>query len=383
MTLNTPNDRWHFLTTLAHPREVVQRFTPNWFSVTMGTGILAIGLGQFPQVPVLQQAGEALWLANIVLFLLFSTVYAARWTLYFDGARRILDHSSMSMFLGCIPMGLATIVNGFLLFGVPLMGDLALQIAEVLWWIDAAVAMVVGLGVPFLMFTRHVHSMEQMTAIWLLPFVACEVAAASGGLLLPHIGDSAMQLNVLVTSYVLWACSVPLAMSIIVILVLRLAIHKLPHETMAASSWLALGPIATGALGMMLFAQNGPSVLVANGLGTYADAIGGASMLVGVLLWGYGVWWTAMATMITMRYFRSHVPFNLGWWGYTFPLGVFAVATLRLGAILPVGVIQALGTLLVGALAVIWITVMVRTLAGAWNGRLFESPCLQGQEVGV
>lgn len=381
MTMDTLANRPRLLAALDHPSEVIRQFTPNWFAATMGTGILAIGLGQFPDIAVLHQAGQALWLFNIGLFLLFSVAYAARWIVYFDGARRILDHSSMSMFLGCIPMGLATIINGFLLFGIPSLGDAAVQIADTLWWIDAAIALVVGLGVPFLMFTRHAHAMEQMTAIWLLPFVACEVAAASGGLLLPHVGDGAAQLTILLTSYVLWACSVPLAMSIIVILVLRMAIHKLPHVSMAASSWLALGPIATGALGMMLLAQNGPAVLAANGLGDYAAAIGGTSLLTGVLFWGYGVWWTAMAAMITIRYFRSHVPFNLGWWGYTFPLGVYAVATLRLESIFPIDALHILGCVLVASLAVVWTVVMVRTFAGAWAGRLFMAPCLADEKA--
>jgi tellurite resistance protein TehA-like permease len=34
-----------------------------------------------------------------------------------------------------------------------------------------------------MMFTRQEHSIDQMTAVWLLPVVAAEVAAASGGLL--------------------------------------------------------------------------------------------------------------------------------------------------------------------------------------------------------
>ena len=35
------------------------------------------------------------------------------------------------------------------------------------------------------MFTRQTHGLERMTAVWLLPVVASEVAAVSGGLLAP------------------------------------------------------------------------------------------------------------------------------------------------------------------------------------------------------
>jgi len=364
------------IASLERPSEIIRQFTPNWFAATMGTGIFAIALGQFPALPPLFTLGQSLWLFNIVLFILFATLYGARWVMHFDGARRIFDHSSMSMFLGCIPMGLATIVNGFIIFGIPLFGETAVTIAQTLWWADAVIALACGIGVPFLMFTRHDHAIDQMTAIWLLPVVGCEVTAASGGLILPHLADSATQLTILFASYGLWACSVPMAMSIIVILVLRMAVHKLPPASMAASSWLALGPIGTGALAMLLFAQNGPAVLAASGLGLYADAIGGASLLMGILLWGYGFWWLATASLITARYFRNPVPFNLGWWGYVFPLGVYAVTTMRLASMFPVGILSAFGIVLTAAVAAVFHIVAARTIAGAWRGNLFNAPCL-------
>jgi tellurite resistance protein TehA-like permease len=83
------------------------------------------------------------------------------------------------MFLGAIPMGLATIINGLLVFGLPLWGKPALSVAHALWWADAAMSVACGLLVPFLMFAIQSHGIERMTAIWLLPIVATEVAAAN------------------------------------------------------------------------------------------------------------------------------------------------------------------------------------------------------------
>jgi hypothetical protein len=63
------------------------------------------------------------------LFVLFNLLYAARWVFFYDGAKRIFGHSVVSMFFGAIPMGLATIINGFLVFGVPMWGNAAVEIA--------------------------------------------------------------------------------------------------------------------------------------------------------------------------------------------------------------------------------------------------------------
>ncbi|XAZ22762.1 TDT family transporter [Sinorhizobium sp. B11] len=355
---------------------ILRHFTPNWFATTMGTGILAVCLAQFPGVPALHTAGEALWLANIALFAVLTSVYAGKWLLHPGAALRAFDHPVVSMFFGCIPMGLATIVNGFLIFGPSLFGDTAITIAAHLWWADAALAVLAGLAIPLVMFTRQQHAIEHMSAIWLLPIVASEVAAASGGLLVPHLAEGA-QLPVLFVSFMLWSCSVPLALGILVILFLRMALHKLPPASMAATSFLALGPVGTGALGLALFSANGGQALVASGLGQLAPAISGAALLGALLLWGYGLWWLGLAVAITINHLRRGLTFNLGWWGYTFPIGVYAVATLRLSSIFPLPALTVFGEVLVVALAAVWVVVVVRTSRGAYNGSLFVDPSLE------
>ena len=365
------------LSQLAHPREVIRQFTPNWFAATMGTGVLALALAQV-DVPGLRGLAESLWLLTIGLFVLFTLLYTARWVLFFDEARRIFAHSTVSMFFGTIPMGLATILNGCLVFGINRWGEGILPWVEALWWFDVGLALLCGVAIPYLMFTRQEHSIDQMTAVWLLPVVAAEVAAASGGLLAPHLVDAHTQFQVLITSYVLWAVSLPVAFSILTILMLRMALHKLPQANMAASSWLALGPIGTGALGMLLLGADAPAIFAANGLGSLGEIARGLGLIAGIVLWGAGLWWLLTAVLITLRYIRHGMPFNLGWWGFTFPLGVYTLATLKLAAWLGLGFFHELCMLVVVALATLWLLVTALTLRGAWHGELFVSPCIAG-----
>lgn len=360
-----------------HPREVIRQFTPNWFTVTMGTGVLALALNQLgPGNPLLHGAGTLLWLFNILLFALCTVLYGARWLLFRSDALPIIEHPVMPMFLGAIPMGLGTIVNGFLAFGIGWLGSAAVRIATGLWWLDAALAVGVGLAVPLLMFTRQRHSIEQMTAVWLLPIVPAEVTAASGGLLIPHLANPAAAQHLLVYCYILWAISVPLALGLLVILFLRLVLHKLPKRDMAVSSWLALGPLGTGALALLLLGHDAaamPTVFGLPGFGAVAQALG---LIGGLVLWGYGVWWLMMAAIMTLTYLREGLPFNMGWWGFTFPLGVFTLATFRLGAATGMGLFTGLAAIFTLVLLGFWLLVGARTLAGGYNGRLFVAPCL-------
>jgi C4-dicarboxylate transporter/malic acid transport protein len=357
--------------------EIVRNFTPNWFTATMGTGALALTLNQFPlPLPGLRAVAESLWLGNIALFALFSLLYAARGLLFPREAALIFRHPVMSMFFGAIPMGLATIANGFLAFGPDFLGmGLAVSVARTLWQADAAMSVACGLAIPYFMFTRQEHSIEKLTAVWLLPIVASEVAAASGGLLAPHLAAPEAFL-VLILSYVLWACSVPLAMSVLVLLFLRLALHKLPERDMGVSAWLALGPIGTGALGLVLLGTAAPAIFAANGLATVGEFALGLGVIGGLILWGYGAWWLGLAVLKTARYLRDGLPFNLGWWGFTFPLAVYSLATLALARVTGLSLFGFAGGGLTVCLAIFWVIVASRTLRGAWSTTLFVAPCL-------
>lgn len=365
------------LATLDHPIEAVRRFTPNWFAATMGTGIVALLPGQFPESgPLLHSAGETLWRLNSLLFLLCATMYAVRWLLFPQEARRILDHGVASMSLGTIPMGLATIINGLLLYHGATPG--AVAAAETLWWIDILLALACGVGIPLLMFTRQHHAIENMTALWLLPIVAAEVAAVSGALLAPHLLTPEAQRAALFASYALWACSVPVAFAILTILILRMALHKLPPAEMAATSWLGLGPIATGALGLLLLGNAAPAILSEPRFADIATVAHGLGLIGATLLWGFGLWWLLLASAITLGHARTGAPFNLGWWAYVFPLGVYTLVTLRLAAQFDLAPLMIFGRLLTAALLLAWLIVATRTLRGAWRGDLFDAPCLRG-----
>src|ERR1700734_1203861 len=144
-----------------HPREIIRQFTPNWFTATMGTGATALVLNQFPlPVPGLHAIAAFLWQANIVLFAALTLLYLARWSFFAEGAAKSMLHPVTPLALGAIPMGLATIVNGYLVFGTPRYGAEAVTIAQALWYVDVLLSVGIGLFVPFLMFTRQPHSME-------------------------------------------------------------------------------------------------------------------------------------------------------------------------------------------------------------------------------
>ena len=365
-------------TQLGQRHNIIRQFTPNWFTVSMGTGVVALIISEFPMIKALTwQLGTGLWYFNILLFVLFSVLYGLRWAFYSHEAKQIFQHPSMSLFLGTIPMALATILNGFLKYGQPIYGDTAVQIAQMLWYADVVLALLVAWAVPFAMYRHQEHALQQMTAVWLLPIVACEVAASSGGLLLGHLAADTHAVAILLGSYVLWGVSVLPAFAILTILMLRLVLHKLPEKELAVSSWLALGPIGTAALALLVLGHQAPTLMASLGLAQLGQLFQQAGILASLILLGFGLWWLGIAVLTTLHHAKQDLPFNLGWWGLTFPLGVYTLAILNLAQQLNLAFLYAVGYAFAAILMLLWSLVATKTAQGFYQGHLFFSPCLK------
>lgn len=365
-------------TQLGQRQNLIRQFTPNWFTVSMGTGVVALIVSEFPMLKAFTwQLGTGLWYFNILLFVLFSVLYGLRWAFYPHEAKQIFQHPSMSLFLGTIPMALATILNGFLKYGQPIYGDTAVQIAQTLWYADVVLALLVAWAVPFAMYRHQEHALQQMTAVWLLPIVACEVAASSGGLLLGHLATDIHAVAILLGSYVLWGVSVLPAFAILTILMLRLVLHKLPEKELAVSSWLALGPIGTAALALLVLGNQAPTLMASLGLAQLGQLFHQAGILASLILLGFGLWWLGIALLTTLHHAKQDLPFNLGWWGLTFPLGVYTLAILTLAHQLNLAFLYAVGYAFAAILMLLWSLVATKTAHGFYQGHLFFSPCLK------
>jgi hypothetical protein len=66
----------------------------------------------------------------------------------------MITHPTQSMFIGTLPMGFATIVNMLCFVCVPAWGDWARDFAWAMWIIDAAIAVVTALSLPFMLYVK-------------------------------------------------------------------------------------------------------------------------------------------------------------------------------------------------------------------------------------
>ncbi|PSN66035.1 hypothetical protein BS50DRAFT_404583 [Corynespora cassiicola Philippines] len=365
-------------------RRVVQNFIPSWFAVTMGTGIVSVLLHSLSTLyqdsyRLLNTLSIIFFALNVVLFSLILLVSVLRYTLYPATWELMLRHPAQSLFLGTLPMGFATIVNMFTLICVPRWGGPTIYIAWAMWWIDVAVSVACCFGLPFQMMTKHQNRHETMTAAWLLPIVAPIVAASSGAVLAAALPDPQHALLTIITSYVLWGTGVPLSMFVLVMYFHRLAVHKLPPQEVIVSVFLPLGPMGQGGYSIMELGTMAMKIFPETQ--TLHPAAGDILYVLGfgiaLILWGFGLVWFFFALASISR---SKFPFNMGWWGFTFPIGVFGMSSMMIGQELPSAFFRILGTIISVSVILLWLVVASATLKNIIYGNLFSAPCLREME---
>src|SRR5260370_21440151 len=66
-------------TSLQHFSDKIRQFTPNWFAMTMGNGIVSLVLAALPEsFPAQHTLAVSLWCVDIVLYAVFTAMFAAR-----------------------------------------------------------------------------------------------------------------------------------------------------------------------------------------------------------------------------------------------------------------------------------------------------------------
>jgi len=291
----------------------------------------------------------------------------------------MLNHPAQSLFIGTLPMGLATIVNATALIMVPAYGSWAVNLTFALYWLDVLLTLFSIFVVPFKMINSHPLTIDKMTAAWLLPIVPAVVVAASGGIVATTLEPS-RALIVLVISYCFWGLGMGLSFLIMSLYLYRLMIHKLPDAEIIVSAFLPLGPIGQGAFGIQQLALAGKKVFTEMELiqdPNSGEIIFIISTMVGLILWGLGIWWLAHGiTSVLVRLKEGRITFNMGFWGFIFPLGVFATATISLGNAIPSAFFKILATVFIICLMLLWFWIAGKTLYKTITRTIFYAPCL-------
>lgn len=345
---------------------------PGWPAAVMGSAILAVAANANPgNLDALAGAAHGVAASFAVIAYVMAAVLllvtAARWIRCTGAAVADLHHPVLGAMHATVPGALLVLAVMTSTVGPRILPAAAVvPVVAVLATVGSLLALLIGVTFGLVLFTGEVAG-PMVNGAWFIPPVVTVIVPMALTPLLPHVGVDVARLLL----FVGYAC---LGLGFVLFLLVlgqlhdRLVLHALPPAQLAPTLWIALGPIGVSVLGPLALARAGAEML-----GTAGPVLILVSQVVGTALWGFGVWWLAVALALTVRYLRSGaIPFHVGWWGFVFPLGAYTVATLTLARAWQLPAIEGLGSVLFVALVAVWATVVARTAAAMRTGAVWR-----------
>ena len=352
---------------------VLRKFHPGWFAAVMGTGIVGVAAylnpgGQAELRHIAHVVGVAFVLLAWVLAVAIAVPYLARLVRYRDAALADLRHPVIGALYATLPAALLVLaVATAAVGGSVLPAHTVVVIVGVLAAIGAPLAFAIGVLFSYVLFSSDGVPGDTVNGGWFIPPVVAIIIPLTFIPLLPHLSTGTGRL-LLVLGYATFGIGLLLFLLIAAMLFARLVSHPLPPAPLAPSLWIGLGPIGVGTIALLRLAAAGHPFW-----GTGAAAVQTVSQLAAATLWGLGLWWLAIAALLLIRYLRhGGLPFSVGLWAFTFPLGAYTVATLLLARTWHTTALEWMGAVLFLALVAFWVVVSTRTARAIHSGQAWQ-----------
>ncbi|MGO1227770.1 MULTISPECIES: tellurite resistance/C4-dicarboxylate transporter family protein [unclassified Brachybacterium] len=329
---------------------------PGYFALVMGTGIVSIGLRMVGADAAALGLLVLAALAGIVL----AVLYVLRWTRH--RARMRADAKNPE-----IAFGYFTIVAAACVVAVGLQQVGFGTASVVLLGVAAAIWIVLGYVLPWqvLMARDGEPILARTNGSWFIWSVASHSLAVGLSGLEPATPAYANLLGLL--TVLAWSVGTILYVGIAVLVILRIVHFGITPRQFEPTYWVAMGALAISVVaGAGIYAMEPvPMVDAARGL------IGGTV----VIFWCFALWqYPLLAGAGFWRHAIHRVPLRYvpSLWSIVFPLGMFAVASLRLGRVEHLPLVEGVGIAGLVLAVLAWIAVaaglmmtLLRGLRGA------------------
>lgn len=299
-----------------------------------------------------------------LLGVLIAVPYLARWILYPKAAWADMRDPTVGPLHGTFPGGILVLAVAVSTVGPQVLPVRSVPtVVEVLAAVGIPLALAISLLFAYLLFTLDLPDTRVVNGGWFIPPVVTIIVPVVLVPLLGQVGPSAARL-LLFTGYAFWGVGFLLFLLVMGLLHDRLVTRALPAAAMAPSLWIVLGPLGVGAAALLDLAHAAPLVL-----GPNAAVIGTLTLVGASALWGFGAWSLLVALVLLGRYLhRGGVPYGVGWWAFTFPLGALTLATSSLANAWKLPIVSDIALGLLVGLVVVWLIVTVGTIGSVVTG---------------
>lgn len=333
---------------------------PAWFGAAMGTAAVGAVAALNPgRAAALEAPSHVLGVGLLALSSLAFVVLLVR-DFGVRGMGRTLRAQMRSPITGAVFATIPGSVNVIAVAAIKLWPWLTTSATG--WWFVALLASVgtalgLWLTVEFFVgaFEHAQVEARSISGVWFIP----ETVILLGALLFSELARTApvAAQNLTVLAFALLGAGGILFAFTASMFINRLVLHAHNPKAEVPAVMIMISPLAVTSMALPAVALD--ATLVG---GTWTAAVLEMSAVLAAMLWGFGLWWIAVAAMIASHARRSALTDTAADWAFIFPPAAMVLATLTLARFWQAPLVEGLGVAMSVVLVAIWATVATRSV---------------------
>ncbi|MCI0467263.1 MAG: tellurite resistance/C4-dicarboxylate transporter family protein [Beijerinckiaceae bacterium] len=232
-----------------------------------------------------------------------------------------------------------------------------------LWLLSLAMwLLLIYLGFAVMTFRSTAIRADAAHGGWLLAIVGSESLVILGALIAPSAGASGPSVFVLI--HMLWGVGIGLYAVLVTIIAFRIFFLATVPDDLTPMLWVVMGAaaISTNAGSTLLLKDSGLPPLTFT-----RPFIEGVTLI----LWAWAAWWIPLLLLFGVwkhAVCRAPLTYTPLLWGIVFPLGMFALASLRLSLAAHFSPLRTISLAMLWISVAAWAATFAALLAVAWRG---------------
>ena len=302
-----------------HLAKRIAELHPAYFALVMATGIVSIASHLFG----LPEVAQVLFGINLTAYCVLLLIYIIRASRFVEAFTA--DWSSHKRAFGFFTIIAATNVLGTQVYA--LTGQMAM--AEALWWIGIVFWTICTYSVFVLLIVKEEKPslVEGINGGWLIAVVSTQSVCVLGCQVKPLILSSNFSAFILLS---FWLFGGMLYIWLISLIFYRYMFFRFAPSDLIPPYWINMGAMAITTLAGVELVNNFSDLEPISSITPFIKGLA-------AMYWATATWWIPM--LVVLGFWRHGIrqfkfSYDPLYWGLVFPLGMYAVCTLKLGRVL-------------------------------------------------
>jgi tellurite resistance protein TehA-like permease len=234
--------------------------------------------------------------------------------------------------------------------------------ARVLWFVALALWFVlIYLSFGVLTFLNHTRQTKVIDGGWLIAIVGTESLVLLGARVAPHLGD--LGASVFVLMHMLWGIGLALYGIFVTLFAYRIFFYAFEPDDITPLLWVVMGAaaISTNAGSTLILGDTGMLFLAS--MRPFIDGVT-------LIMWAWATWWIPLLILFGIwKHGRCRVPvtYTPALWSLVFPLGMYALASLRLSLAADFALLRTVSLAMVWVALAVWTATAAGLAAACWQ----------------